>query len=161
MRFRNPEELAQQRDYRRSGGLDYHDVEARPDGLFIGNFRVHDESYRDHRLWPQGAPHTSAVRDPYYFPPRTRLHKCGCGAFFIAHWSTRICLACRNAKTLVKIRAYTAERAKVRAERRANPPTSRCENCAKPTPALRSTKRYCSNACRQADHRRTARYSAT
>jgi hypothetical protein len=120
--------------------------------------RVYDKSYADpDSLWP----YPSLPRDLDH-SPRARLHKCGCGAFFIAHWSARVCLACRKAETLAKVRTYTAKRAALRAERDANPPTSKCENCGKPTPALRSTKRFCSAACRQAESRwRRARKAAT
>ena len=145
--YRRPD--AERRAVRQQGGLDYEAVEAKPNGLFVGNVCVHDESYGESDPWPRWV----APYGPLRLSPRARLHKCGCGAFFIAHWSARVCLACRKAETLAKVRAYTAERAKLRAERRANPPTGKCQNCGKPTPALRSTRRFCSAACRQAESR--------
>ena len=112
--YRRPD--AERRAVRQQGGR-YEAVEAKPNGLFVGNVCVRDESLDDPTLGPR-----VRATSPQPLAQR-RLHECGCGAFFIAHWSARVCLACRKAEMLAKVRTYTAERAERRAERRANPPT--------------------------------------
>ena len=136
--------------HRKEIGGDF--LEAKPNGLFRGNQCLAGESYLD---WNWTSSHGMPVRwDADYVPTEILIHKCGCGRFFLDWHSVKVCLVCRKAAQLAKLRAYTAERAARRAERRADPPTSKCQNCGKPAPALRSTKRFCSAACRQADSRR-------
>ena len=128
-------------------------LEAKPNGLFRGNECLADEHYLD---WDWDYTHgMSPSRSASYVGREVLIHKCGCGRFFVDWWSVKVCLVCRKAAQLAKLRAYTAERARLRAERRADPPTRPCANCGKPTPALRSTKRLCSAACRQAQSRLT------
>lgn len=147
--YGQPKEV--QAAHRKEIGGDF--LEAKPNGLFRGNECLAGESYLD---WNWSLPHGMPVmtRDLRYVPREILIHKCGCGRFFLDWWSVKICLACRKAAQLAKLRAYTTERAKVRAERRANPPTRPCANCGDPILALRSTKRFCSADCRQADSRK-------
>jgi hypothetical protein len=57
-----------------------------------------------------------------------------------------------KAAILDSVRAYTAERSADRPDARANR-TGNCYHCLKPMPVERSTRKFCSNRCRQAAYR--------
>ncbi len=79
------------------------------------------------------------------------MHRCPCGALFVAPNGRRICNACRIERPAARVRAYTARLAK--------PHAAACEQCHEPLTARRGTKRFCSTRCRMAHHR--ARATAT
>jgi hypothetical protein len=134
---------------RRRGGLDYHDVEQRSNGLFIGNLRVDGplESGPDTSRWL-----SEPAKDILGLSSRARLFRCSCGGWFIAHWSAKQCMGCRGAAGRARLRAYTAQRSAERAERRESR-QAKCGWCSRLMAVSRSTKRYCSDTCRQAARR--------
>ncbi len=81
----------------------------------------------------------------------TRLIRCGaCGAPFIAHPAARLCSpACRLKASRASQRKASAKRTIERDERRAAL-LIRCRQCGEPVQASRSTKAFCSAACRVA-----------
>jgi hypothetical protein len=138
---------------------DYRDVEDRGrDGLFVGNVKI-EASYRDMLYYSENPgirrrhlrtgtlpPSVMEALDVYY---SECLHECGCGRKFIAHYTLRLCRTCREArraKARDAFAAYTADRAAKRAEAR----PKACARCGQPMTTQRSTKRYCSDACRNA-----------
>jgi hypothetical protein len=79
--------------------------------------------------------------------PECWLQRCGCGAHFVASFRQKTCLACSRAAALDRFRAYTAERSADRAEPREG---FVCERCGAAIPSERSTRKFCTDACRQA-----------
>lgn len=73
------------------------------------------------------------------------MHRCPCGALFLAAQTRRICNACRIERPRQRVRAYTARLAK--------PHAAACEHCGETLTAQRGTKRFCSTRCRMAHHR--------
>jgi hypothetical protein len=143
-------------NYRRGGAL-YEDL---ADGDNSGDLLLDGEvvgTVADLEHYGSGHPIPFVHNDgldarPRRFDSRARIHRCTCGAYFIAHRTVTACLACRRKVEAARLRAYTAERSAKRAEARRNR-SGQCERCGKPTPIERSTRRYCSPACRQAAYR--------
>ena len=92
---------------------------------------------------------------PVGLDPSARLHRCNrCGAPFIAHPAARLCSAeCRNTFKRALQRKASAKRTIRRDERRAALRV-RCRQCGGQVEApSRSSRAFCSNACRQAASR--------
>jgi hypothetical protein len=92
---------------------------------------------------------------PVGLDPSARLHRCvRCGAPFIAHPAARLCSAeCRTAFKRASQRKASAKRTIRRDERRAALQV-RCRQCGGQVEApSRSSRAFCSNACRQAVYR--------
>jgi hypothetical protein len=157
-------ERAARKAMRRQGGDGYRDVEDHgKDGLFVGNIKIeHDavdletELMRPPRQRFQNGrlPHSVAkALDLPMVGYDYRLHDCACGRKFIAHYSFKLCQACRQGRQDAlrsKLDAFTADRAANRAETR----QTICAHCGQPMTTQRSTKRYCSDACRNAERAR-------
>lgn len=142
--YRRPAE--EQRRIRNAGGLCYRAVEERQGGLYCGDdFVCRPE---DHWGGDKGTPIDRI--GGRYNDPSSRLFRCHCGAWFIGHWSAKQCVVCRHQEKNAK---FSAQRSEKRAEARAARPAIACEGCGKPVPAQRSTRKYCSDACRQRDFR--------
>jgi hypothetical protein len=93
---------------------------------------------------------------------RAYLHRCGCGALYIASFEQKACIGCRRAAALERFRRYTDQRSADRAEAREGLVCDRCGEALpverrQQRPHPRSTRRYCSNACRQAAYRERER----
>jgi hypothetical protein len=91
-----------------------------------------------------------------------RLHRCrGCGTPFIAHHAARLCSdACRGLGRKASERRASGKRTVRRVERRASLKVQ-CRHCGGPVEgAARSTRAFCSDACRQAAYRARASSSA-
>jgi endogenous inhibitor of DNA gyrase (YacG/DUF329 family) len=160
-------------------------VEERDDGLYVAGVRIDAEveaeraevaateaARRSHRwsgvplaertVWKVDAlAAASGSNVPVYLSHKARLHRCArCGAPFLAHPSARGCSEeCRTAFRRESQRKQIAKRTIKRVERRAALKVE-CRQCGKPVDApSRSTRAFCSNACRQAAYR--ARSSTT
>jgi hypothetical protein len=149
---------------RRTGGPGYRDVEQRPNGLFVRNLRVDKESPEDLEraafMREMGGrrprfrlsdldrlPHSVAeALDLPALGYHHRLRQCPCGQHFIATWRFHRCNTCRQGREKALLTAFTAEKAAKRAAARA----THCAHCGKAMGAARSTKRFCSDKCRNA-----------
>jgi hypothetical protein len=93
------------------------------------------------------------VDQPVGLTPKVRLHQCAsCGGPFLGEWTSRLCSTecCLNslAETQSKQRPKrTQARAEARAERT-------CRQCGESMSAERSTRAFCSPACRRAAYRK-------
>jgi hypothetical protein len=148
---------------RRTGGPGYRNVKKRPNGLFVGNVRIDQESPEDMALAKalREMGRKPAWHSPDHLPPSVaealdlgtgyhhRLRQCPCGQHFIATWRFHRCNACRQGKEQKVLAAFTAERTAKRLAARATS-CAHCANCGKAMVAARSTKRFCSDKCRNA-----------
>jgi hypothetical protein len=161
-------------------------VEERDDGLYVAGvrFRAGDErvafaaaqdARQQQSLRLSGLPLSEPTLDriddaltaeaqaagsnmPVGLSSKARLHRCvGCGAPFIAPPSARLCSdECRDAGKRESRAREIAKRSQRRNERRAALNVE-CRQCGKPVEGpSRSTRGYCSNACRQAAYRERA-----
>lgn len=85
-------------------------------------------------------------------PPRHRIKACAvCGEQFIGPASATACSqACRVERLRQRSRALVARRSKWRVQDNS---AMRCKECRKPMTGARSSKTYCSPACRQKAYR--------
>jgi hypothetical protein len=153
------EERTRQREQRRrirnAGGLYYRPLQERQGGLYLADRRddkgfvceTPTEDERDPMGW--WWPASARLSDP------TRLFRCNCGTWFVGHCSAKQCFACRRKEKNAK---FSAERSEKRAEARAARQLIHCESCREPMAAKRSTRKYCSDACRQRAHRRSLQW---
>jgi hypothetical protein len=92
---------------------------------------------------------------PVALDHRARLKRCvRCGAPFIAPAPVRLCSeTCRDESKRESLAKHLAKRAQERERRRAALKVA-CRHCGQPVEKpSRSTRGYCSNACRQAAYR--------
>jgi hypothetical protein len=126
---------------RRTGGPGYREVEERPNGLFVGNLQVDGDA-----LYGWLSPSTREALD---IGENYRLRQCPCGQHFIAELHFHLCNACRQGKEKAVLAAFTAERTARRLQARATS-CAHCAHCGRAMVAARSTKRFCSDKCRNA-----------
>lgn len=138
---------------RKTGGGDYRAVEQRSNGLFVGNVCIDEPdevasfvaANRIGRRSPPGRLYSSAQK-ALGLSSSARLHYCRtCDAPFIAHPTAARCLSCRKAEQAEALAARNAKRAEAR--------EIACTHCGQPAQAARSTKRFCSDRCRQTTRR--------
>jgi hypothetical protein len=155
-------------------------VEERDDGLYVVGVRLDAEAEagraefaateaarRTHRR--SGVPLTertawkiddaltaaSGSNMPVYLSDKARLHRCvRCGAPFLAHPSARLCSPdCRTQAKRESQGKQIAKRTESRNQRRVALRLE-CRQCGKEVESLsRSTRAFCSDACRQAAYR--------
>jgi hypothetical protein len=139
---------------RKRGGLDYRDVTKHRDGFYVGRFKVSAEWFNQETLDRMGCAYLSrAAMNKLGLRGVRCLHRCGCGAHFIAAQRQRECLGCRQNASRSRLAEYTASRSLARAEARAE---RICAQCGEPMPtgptengkARHSTARFCSDLCR-------------
>jgi hypothetical protein len=84
----------------------------------------------------------------------------GCGAWFIveAASSLRCCAQCRTAIDRARVARWTAKRSAKRAAACEQRRPIACAVCGKPLAAIRSTRKTCSDKCRQALRRGTGQH---
>jgi hypothetical protein len=144
-----------------------HMIEERDGGWFVGEVKV--------TCWPGGRP-DEEVREALCLPRHSRVRRClACKRPFIGHWHAMTCSPdCARARVQQKYEAakaieaqrraernqrIAAEKAKREAERARNAAQNAwycrplCDHCRKNMIRTRSTRRFCSNACRQAAYR--------
>jgi endogenous inhibitor of DNA gyrase (YacG/DUF329 family) len=141
-------------------------VEERDGRLYVAGVRIIVSAERssapldDNTLYRIDAALTAEAKAvgsnmPVCISAMSRLHRCGeCGAPFIAHASARLCSAeCRIAVRRAAQRRASAKLTVRRDARRAGLQV-RCRQCGEPVEgALRASRAFCSNACRQSAYR--------
>jgi hypothetical protein len=148
---------------RKRGGWDYRDVEVRPGGLLVGNVFVGEpgdaspfgalfgrELEASDEITADGLYEVSSICRRIGVSAHARLFECECARYFVAHWQAKRCMACRKAKARALMREFTAARSAKRAQARAARAPRACATCGEPMTVVRSTKRFCSDGCRNA-----------
>jgi hypothetical protein len=137
----------EERAIRRQGGIGYRDVSKRGERLLVGKVEV---GRMLHGKPAYGIIHPDAARR-LGLPEHGfayRLRQCPhCNECFIAERHFRICTSCRQGREKWILDDFTAERAAERAARRA----THCARCGCEMTARRSTRRFCSDKCRNAE----------
>jgi hypothetical protein len=138
----------EERAIRRHGGVGYHDVSRRGVCLLVGKVEVGRMLYGKPAyggaIYPDAARRLGLPDHGLAYRIRLCPH---CKECFIAEKHFRICTSCRQGREKEILSAYTAERAAERAARRATV----CARCGCAMTASRSTKRFCSDRCRNAE----------